>query len=62
VDLKDILFEDDDIQDDLDYILINPLASTIPNDGRLNFFGGCNFGTDWRTSMKFCMVMVLKMT
>jgi hypothetical protein len=57
------LYEDDDIRDDLDSILINTVASTIPNDGRLNFFVGCKFGTDWQTWMKFGMeVMVLKMT
>jgi hypothetical protein len=30
VDLDNILYEDDDIEDDLDFILINPVASTIP--------------------------------
>jgi hypothetical protein len=37
VDLNDILYEDDDIEDDLDSIAINPVASTIPNDGRKKF-------------------------
>jgi hypothetical protein len=30
VDLDEILYEDDAIEDDLDSILINPVASTIP--------------------------------
>jgi hypothetical protein len=30
VDLDEILYEDDDIEDDIDFILINPVASTIP--------------------------------
>jgi hypothetical protein len=29
--MDDNLYEDDDIEDDLDSILINPVASTIPN-------------------------------
>jgi len=30
LDLDEILYEDDDIEDDLDSILLNPVASTIP--------------------------------
>jgi hypothetical protein len=30
VDLDEILYEDYDIEDDLDFILINPEASVIP--------------------------------
>jgi hypothetical protein len=37
VDFDEILY-DDDIEDDLDSILINSVASTIPNGGRLEFY------------------------
>jgi hypothetical protein len=37
VDLDEILCEDDDIEDDLDSILINPVAFTIPKWWMLNF-------------------------
>jgi hypothetical protein len=30
VDLDEILYEDDEIEDDLDSTVINPVASTIP--------------------------------
>jgi hypothetical protein len=30
VDLDEILYGDDDIEDDLDYILFNPVVSAIP--------------------------------
>jgi hypothetical protein len=46
VDLDEILYESDDIEDDPDSILFNPLASTISKCGRLNFIGEHNFWTD----------------
>jgi hypothetical protein len=36
LDLDEILYGDD-IEDDLDSMLLNPVASTISNGGRLNF-------------------------
>jgi hypothetical protein len=37
VDLDEMLFGDDDIEDDLDSIMFNPIASPFQNGGRLNF-------------------------
>jgi hypothetical protein len=37
-----------------------PQLQPFQNGGRLNFWGGCNFWTDWWIWMKFCMeVMAL---
>jgi hypothetical protein len=43
VDLDEIFYGDDDNEDDFAYALLNSVASTITNGGRLKFCGGCNF-------------------
>jgi hypothetical protein len=43
MDLDEILYEDDDIEGDLDSIIIHPVLQPFQNGGRLNFCGGCNF-------------------
>jgi hypothetical protein len=43
VDLNEILYEDDNIEGDLDSLIIHPVLQPFQNGGRLNFCGGCNF-------------------
>jgi hypothetical protein len=47
VDLDKILYGGDDLEGDLESTLLNLVTSTIPNGGRLTFWGGSNFWTDW---------------
>jgi hypothetical protein len=52
VDLDEILYGGVDIEDDLDSITLNAVASTIPNGERLNFWGGATYepisGFGWK--------------
>jgi hypothetical protein len=43
VDLDEILYEGDDIEDDLDFIVLNPVASTTPKWQTFNFLRWHNF-------------------
>jgi len=55
VNLDEILYGGNDSEDDLDRILLNTVASTIPKCRTLNYWGGCNFWSHWWIWMKFCM-------
>jgi hypothetical protein len=43
VDVDEIVYGDDDIEEDLDSILFNPVASTISKWRTLKFWGGVQF-------------------
>jgi hypothetical protein len=63
VDLDEILYGDDDVKDDIDYILLNLVASNIPKQWTFKLLRWCRFLNEWWIWMKFCMeVMQFKMT
>jgi hypothetical protein len=63
VDLDEILYEGDDVEDNIDTMLLNLVASTIPKRRTFKFLRWCKFWNDWWNWMKFCMeVMQIKMT
>jgi hypothetical protein len=62
VDLGEILYGGDGIEDDLDSILLNPVASTVPKRRTFKLLRCYKFWTDWWILMEFCIeVMALKM-
>jgi hypothetical protein len=53
--VNEILYEDGDFEDDLDSILLIPLASTIPKRRTFKLLMLCRFLNDWWMWMNFCM-------
>jgi hypothetical protein len=61
--MNKILYEDDDTEDYLDSILLNPVALTISKWRTFKFQRWAHISTDWWIWMKFCMeMMTLKVT
>jgi hypothetical protein len=62
VDLGEILYGGDGIEDDLDSILLNPVTSTVPKRRTFKLLRCYKFWTDRWILMEFCIeVMALKM-
>jgi hypothetical protein len=55
VDLDEILYGDNDVEDDIDSLSLNPVASTIPKWRTLKLLRWCKFLNDWWIWMEFCM-------